>query len=445
MASSETIAAIATPSGRGAIGIVRVSGPQARTIATAILGFDPTPRKAHFARFLDANGDTLDEGLALLFVAPHSFTGEDVLELQGHGSPVVLDRLLKRVVGLGARLARPGEFSERAFLNDKLDLAQAEAIADLIASHTEAAARSALRSLEGAFSKTIDVLVEGLIALRAYVEAALDFPDEDIDFLADDAIKVRLQALATALAVLRQQARQGSLLREGITLVVAGRPNAGKSSLLNHLARREVAIVTPVAGTTRDVLREDIQIDGVPVRAIDTAGLHKTEDVIEREGIKRAWQAIENADLVLHVVDDTIGESGLGRDLRARLPAQVPVLTVWNKIDLSQRPPGPVSGGIALSVVTGQGMAALYEALRSILGLVAPTEGVFSARRRHLEALERAAQALSEAQSHLEGARAGELIAEELRAAQAALSEITGEFTSEDLLGRIFAGFCIGK
>ncbi|MER2603447.1 MAG: tRNA uridine-5-carboxymethylaminomethyl(34) synthesis GTPase MnmE [Candidatus Competibacter phosphatis] len=444
-----TIAAIATPPGRGGIGVIRVSGPAVPAIAVAVCGIMPAPRQACFRRFRAGDGAVLDEGLVLYFPAPHSFTGEDVLELQGHGGPVVMDLLLARVVELGARPARPGEFSERAFLNDKLDLAQAEAVADLIASDTAAAARAALRSLQGEFSRQVRSLVEGLIELRIYVEAAIDFPEEEIDFLADGVVAGRLRDLRERLGELQAAAGQGRLLRDGMTVVIAGRPNAGKSSLLNHLAGREAAIVTAVPGTTRDVLREQISIDGMPLHVIDTAGLRDSDDLVEREGIRRAWHEIAAADRILMVVDDRLGLTVEERKLRERLPADTPVTVIYNKIDLTGQTPvvrdGEWGGEILLSAKTEAGLDLLREHLRTCMGYHGGGEGTFMARRRHLEALARAAAALARAADQLEIYRAGELIAEELREAQNALSEITGEFTSEDLLSRIFSSFCIGK
>ncbi|MDG4595952.1 MAG: tRNA uridine-5-carboxymethylaminomethyl(34) synthesis GTPase MnmE [Candidatus Contendobacter sp.] len=445
----DTIAAIATPPGRGGIGVIRVSGPLSIAIAEAVCGDLPAARQAAFRRFRAGDGVVLDEGIALYFPAPHSFTGEDVLELQGHGGPVVMDLLLARVLELGARLARPGEFSERAFLNDKLDLAQAEAIADLIASDTAAAARAALRSLQGEFSRRVRALVEELIELRMYVEAAIDFPEEEIDFLADRVIVEQLRTLREQLNALQATAGQGRLLRDGMTVVIAGRPNAGKSSLLNRLAGREAAIVTAVPGTTRDVLREHISIDGMPLHVIDTAGLRDSDDPVEREGIRRAWTEIEAADRILLVVDDQQGLTVEDRALRARLPAGAAVTVLYNKIDLSGRSP-TVRGGewgteILLSAKTETGLNLLREHLKACMGYHGGSEGTFMARRRHLEALERATAALERADYQLEVIRAGELVAEELREAQSALAEITGEFTSEDLLSRIFSSFCIGK
>lgn len=446
---TDTIAAVATPPGRGGIGVVRVSGPGCVAIANAVCGATPLPRQALLRRFRARDGSVLDHGLALYFPAPHSFTGEDVLELQGHGGPVVMDLLLARVCELGARPARPGEFSERAFLNDKLDLAQAEAIADLIASDTAAAARAALRSLQGEFSAQVKNLVEGLIELRLYVEAAIDFPEEEIDFLADGVVAARLSTLREALSALQTVANQGRLLRDGMTVVIAGRPNAGKSSLLNRLAGREAAIVTAIPGTTRDVLREQISIDGMPLHVIDTAGLRDSDDLVEQEGIRRAWAEIAAANRILMVVDDGLGLSPEEEALRERLPLETPVTVIRNKIDLSGRSPivqeSEWGTEILLSAKTEVGLELLREHLKACMGYHSGEEGVFMARRRHLDALEQATSALERAAYQLEVVHAGELVAEELREAQNALGEITGEFTSEDLLTRIFASFCIGK
>jgi tRNA modification GTPase len=444
--ATDTIAAIATPPGRGGIGVLRVSGPAVPEVTAAVAGKILHPRQAQFVSFLDADGSALDQGLALYFPAPHSFTGEHVLELHAHGSPVVLDLLLHRVLGLGVRLARPGEFSERAFLNDKIDLAQAEAIADLIDSTTVQAARSAQRSLQGEFSRRIRDLVEALIELRLYVEASIDFTDEDIDFLSEGQTAEQLAGLSARLDAIRYSARQGCLLRDGMTVVIAGRPNAGKSSLLNQLAGRETAIVTEIAGTTRDTLRELIQFDGLPLHVIDTAGLRHSEDPVEREGIRRARAAIEKADRVLLLIDDRTPEEG--ESLLETLPAALPVTRIYNKIDLTgktaglvERPDGPA---LYLSARTGEGIDALLRHLKAVMGYDSEAEGVFIARRRHLDALERAGGFLESAVTQL-GQRASELLAEDLREAQNALSEITGEFTSDDLLGRIFSSFCIGK
>jgi len=444
----DTIAAIATPAGRGGIGIVRVSGLAVPAIAAAMLGAVPAPRQALLRTFVDADGTQLDSGIVLFFPAPLSFTGEDVLELHGHGGPVVLSLVLKRVCELGARLARPGEFSERAFLNNKLDLSQAEAIADLIDSGSEQAARAAMRSLRGEFSTRVHELVEALIALRMFVEAAIDFPDEELDFLSDGKVAERLANIRTQFEALNAAAVQGSLLREGMTVVIAGRPNAGKSSLLNRLAGHDAAIVTEIPGTTRDLLRENINLDGLPLHVIDTAGLRDSGDVVEQEGVRRAWEAIRSADRVLLVMDDTQGFCAEDTHSLQQFPANLPVTLVYNKIDLTgRRPELNASGGsayVALSAKTGQGLELLRNHLKTAAGFHHTVGGTFMARSRHLQALERARDHLDEAQLRLQE-RASELLAEELRLAQLCMSEITGEFTSEDLLTRIFSSFCIGK
>ncbi|QDX31845.1 tRNA uridine-5-carboxymethylaminomethyl(34) synthesis GTPase MnmE [Dickeya poaceiphila] len=454
MSHTDTIVAQATPPGRGGVGILRISGRRAADVAQAVLGKLPKPRYADYLPFHDTDGSVLDQGIALWFPGPNSFTGEDVLELQGHGGPVILDLLLKRVVALpDVRIARPGEFSERAFLNDKLDLAQAEAIADLIDASSEQAARSAVNSLQGVFSSRVHQLVEALTHLRIYVEAAIDFPDEEIDFLSDGKIEAMLNAVIGDLEVVRGEARQGSLLREGMKVVIAGRPNAGKSSLLNALAGRDAAIVTDIAGTTRDVLREHIHIDGMPLHIIDTAGLREASDEVERIGIERAWQEIEQADRVLFMVDgtttDAVEPAAIWPEFMARLPSRLPITVVRNKADVTCEPLGMEDVGtyslIRLSARTGDGVDLLRDHLKQSMGFTSNTEGGFLARRRHLQALEQAAQHLQQGHEQLVSAYAGELLAEELRLAQQALSEITGEFTSDDLLGRIFSSFCIGK
>lgn len=445
---TDTIAAIATPPGRGGIGIVRVSGPGVPSIADGLLGTLPAPRRAQFGVFADATGQPLDSGLALFFPAPHSFTGEDVLELHGHGGSVVLSLLLKRVCELGARAALAGEFSERAFLNDKLDLAQAEAVADLIDSGSEQAARAALRSLRGEFSARVHALVEAVIALRVYVEAAMDFPDEELDFLSDGKVAERLGKIQECFTELQAAAEQGSLLREGMTVVIAGRPNVGKSSLLNRLAGHDAAIVTDIPGTTRDLLREHIHLDGLPLHVLDTAGLRDSGDAVEQEGVRRAWGAIRSADRVLLVVDDTLGLTAEDRHILEQLPVPLPITVVYNKIDLTGRLPQRNDAGrpaeILLSAKTGTGLDFLRAHLKQSVGFRATGEGIFMARRRHLEALTRAGAHLQEANERLQE-HTGELLAEELRLVQKHLNEITGEFTSEDLLTRIFSSFCIGK
>jgi tRNA modification GTPase len=450
----ETIAAIATPPGRGGVGIIRISGPLTTQISHAVLGKLPHPRHAEYLPFLDAGGEVLDEGIALYFPAPHSFTGDDVLELQGHGGPVVMDLLLHRCTELGARIARAGEFSERAFLNDKLDLAQAEAIADLIDSSSEQGARAALRSLQGQFSHCVHAVVEETIQLRMYVEAAIDFPEEEIDFLSDEKLHNMMEHLLQEFNQLYQSVQQGCLLREGMTVVIAGQPNAGKSSLLNVLAGRESAIVTDVPGTTRDVLREHIQVDGMPVHIIDTAGLRESDDQVEKIGVRRAWDEIERADRVLLVVDDSSvhdihGVSSQDREILQRLPAALALTIVRNKIDISNAKAAMVESDdateILLSAKNGDGVSLLRNHLKQSMGYENIGDGVFMARRRHMDALQRAQQHLEQAHTQLQEFHAGELAAEELRQMQQVLSEITGEFSSDDLLGRIFSSFCIGK
>ena len=443
--SPDTIAAVATPPGRGGVGIIRLSGKHVPALAVGILGSLPNPRKAVHRRFLAADGAILDDGIALYFPAPHSFTGEHVLELQGHGGQIVLDMLLKRCLELGARLARPGEFSERAFLNDKLDLAQAEAIADLIDSGSEQAARSALRSLQGEFSTAVDQLLTGLIELRVYVEAALDFPDEDVDFLADSEVTRRLDAIKQQLQSIFQKARQGSLLRDGMHLVIVGRPNAGKSSLLNALAGQETAIVTDIAGTTRDVLRERINLDGMPLHIVDTAGLRESDDPVEKIGIERAWQEVHKADLILLLVDDTQLDDAENAAILAQLPEGLPRLTVHNKVDLSGKTAGKQGEHLYISAKQGLGIEALKAELKTRMGYQGEAEDTFIARRRHLEALAATQTAVEQAEWQLRACNAGELMAEELRTAQDALGQITGKFTPDDLLGEIFSSFCIGK
>jgi tRNA modification GTPase len=439
--AKDPIVAIATASGRGGVGVVRVSGADVSGIAEALLGRLPAPRLATYRCFRDSDGSTLDEGIALLFTAPNSFTGENVLELQGHGGPQVLNLIVQRCIELGARLAEPGEFTRRAFLNGKLDLAQAEAVADLIDAQSAAAARCAVRSLSGAFSERIDGLVERLIRLRMLVEATLDFPEEEVDFLQQADAFGRLDAIDANLREVRAQARQGALLREGMTVVLIGQPNVGKSSLLNRLAGFEAAIVTEIAGTTRDTVREAILIQGVPLHVIDTAGLRETDDPVERLGIARTWEAVEKADATLLLVDSAHGLTVDEQTILTRLPA-IPRITVHNKIDLSAESPRAAGEEVWLSAKTGAGMDLLRQKLLELAGWQASGEGAFMARSRHLDALGRAA-------SHLQQARQAtsqlEVFAEELRLAQSALSEITGEFSADDLLGEIFSSFCIGK
>ncbi len=441
--NSDLIAAVATAPGRGGIGVVRVSGPDLAAVIQGITGRALKPRLATYARFLDAVGGTLDEGIALYFPGPHSFTGEHVLELQGHGGPQVLQLVLKRCLELGARLAEPGEFSRRAFLNGKIDLAQAEAIADLIDAQSQEAARSAVRSLAGEFSRRVRELVDGLIHLRMLVESTLDFPEEEVDFLKQADAWGQLQAIQAKLAAVRQEAKQGALLREGLNVVLIGQPNVGKSSLLNQLAGYEAAIVTEIAGTTRDTVREAIQIDGVPLHVIDTAGLRETADALEKLGIERTWAAVAKADVALLLVDAAHGVGPQEQAILGRLPA-IPLITLHNKIDLAAESPRCADDGreIWLSAKTGTGMALLRKQLLIAAGWQAAGEGAFMARRRHLEALRRAGIHLDQAQAA--GERL-ELFAEELRLAQEALNEITGEFSADDLLGRIFGQFCIGK
>lgn len=449
----DTIAAQATPPGRGGVGIVRVSGKLAGDIAEQVLGFVPQPRFAHYGPFFDNDRNQLDQGLALYFPGPNSFTGEDVLELQGHGGPIIMDFILRRVVECGARLANPGEFSERAFLNDKLDLTQAEAIADLIDSSSEQAARCALKSLQGAFSDRVHQLVETLTQLRIYVEAAIDFPEEEIDFLADGKVAGDLQSIIDKLAEVKQEARQGSIIREGMSVVIAGRPNAGKSSLLNALAGKESAIVTDIAGTTRDVLREHIHIDGMPLHIIDTAGLRDAPDEVERIGISRAWDEIQKADRVLLMVDGTTTATDdpeqIWPEFVSRLEDRSKITVIRNKCDLTSEQPviGEHDGHtlISLSAKADIGVDNLRQHLKDCMGYANTTEGGFLARRRHIDALNRAESLLLTGQEQLIYGGAGELLAEDLRQAQQHLSEITGEFSSDDLLGRIFSSFCIGK
>jgi tRNA modification GTPase len=444
----ETIAAVATPPGTGGLAIVRISGPAAASISKQVTGLLPSPRQATFARFRDDRGDVIDEGITLFFPGPHSFTGEDVLELQGHGGPVVVDLLLQRVLQCGARLAAPGEFTRRAFLNDKLDLTQAEAVADLIESGSAAAARLAIRSLEGEFSRHIERLLERLIQLRIYVEAAIDFPEEEVDFLSDGKVSTDLQEIIDSVANVEKSARLGRLLRDGLTLVIAGRPNAGKSSLLNALAGYDSAIVTEVPGTTRDLLRERIQIDGMPLHLVDTAGLRESGDRVEREGIRRARQEIEKADRILWIYDARTdsAEDILTRDM---LPSDIPVTLVRNKIDLTGDSPGlretELGPELSLSARSGAGLDLLRQHLKQSVGYAGNQEGEFIARRRHLDAIRRARENLLTGQRALLDSGSGELLAEDLRQAQNALGEITGSFTSDDLLGRIFSSFCIGK
>ncbi|OAJ70519.1 tRNA uridine(34) 5-carboxymethylaminomethyl synthesis GTPase MnmE [Methylobacillus sp. MM3] len=442
----DTIAAIATAPGSGGIGVVRVSGPASQAIAIGVLGHCPPPRHAAYLAFKDADGALIDRGIAIYYAAPHSYTGEEVLELQAHGGPALMQLLLQRCLSLGARQAEPGEFTRRAYLNDKLDLAQAEAVADVISAATAEAARSAVRSLAGEFSQRIHALRDRLIDLRMFVEACLDFPEEDIDFITQGGVSGKLASIVTELESVFVGARQGNLLREGIQVVLVGQPNVGKSSLMNQLAGEEVAIVTSVAGTTRDTIRSAIQINGVPLHIIDTAGLRETSDEVEKHGIARTWRALENAHAALLLVDVTHGITETEKSILAQLRADLPKLWIHNKIDLTQERASCIEREgekhIYLSARTGEGMELLRQELLSIAGWQPGGEGVFMARARHLEALQAVAGNLERAAVLL---GQPELLAEELRLAQESLNTITGEFTSDDLLGEIFSRFCIGK
>jgi len=475
----DTIAAIATPPGNGGVGIIRISGALVPDIAEHLIrracsqqasgihsipgdlprslpaayGIHPipgdkalTPRLAHYSSFTDEDGSVIDSGISLYFPAPASYTGEHILELQGHGGSVVLDMLLRRVLSLGARLANPGEFTERAFLNNKLDLAQAEAIADLIESSTEQSVRSAQKSMQGVFSIQINELVEELTELRTYVEAAIDFVDEEIDFLTDGVVENRIVTILNRIGQIQQTAQQGRLLRDGMTVVLAGKPNAGKSSLLNALAGHEAAIVTDIAGTTRDVLKERIQLDGMPLHIIDTAGLRESDNAIEQEGIRRAHQEIKNADKILLLIDAR--EPEIDSVLKT-LPPGGNITRIYNKIDLLGLEPEikqtELGSEIYLSIKTGDGMELLKQHLKQSVGFNEATDNVFIARRRHIEALNKGHEFVDSALNQLRSSQAGELVAEDLRQAQNSLAEITGKFTSDDLLGKIFSSFCIGK
>jgi tRNA modification GTPase len=440
--TADTIVAAATPPGTGGVGMVRISGDKVEAIANAMLGSLPEPRFATHHTFRNVAGEALDTGIAIYFPGPASFTGESVLELHGHGGPVVVSMLIDAVVELGARQAQPGEFTKRAFLNDKLDLAQAEAIADIISSGTEQAARAALHSLSGAFSSAVDALAEQLVRLRMHVEAAIDFPEEEIDFLSDDALSARIEECARSFDELRNQARVGRVLRDGYRAVIVGRPNAGKSSLLNRLSGEEAAIVTEVAGTTRDVLREQINVDGLAVELIDTAGLRDDPDRIEAEGIRRAREALKSADAVLWIQD---ASEAVATNIDEDVPEGAEIIIVRNKIDVSGDEAGDQDGVIFLSAKTGDGIDALRERLRQAAGYRNLGEGAFTTRKRHIDALRRAAEHFDTGRRAPEEAKAGELLAEELRLAQEALGEITGAVSSDDLLGRIFSEFCIGK
>jgi tRNA modification GTPase len=449
VSSDDTIAAIATPPGRGGIGVLRISGQRVREIAVALCQVLPPPRLASLRTFRDQDNIALDKGLAIFFPGPASFTGEDILELHAHGGQVLMDLLLARALKLGARAAQPGEFSQRAFLNDKLDLVQAEAIADLIDSGSAQAARAAMRSLQGDFSARVHSLLEALIESRMYIEAAIDFPEEEVDFLADGEVRRRLDGLAEDVRVILASAQQGALLSEGMTVVIAGKPNAGKSSILNALAGYDAAIVTPIPGTTRDVLRERIAIDGMPLHIVDTAGLRDTQDVVETEGIKRAHREMAKADRILYVIDsqNKPPQTELEQKLK-ELASGVAVTLLYNKVDLvneairvtSDSPPA-----IYLSAHEGTGIDLLRQHLKDAMGMLESSATTFSARRRHLVALQCVQANIATALQLLSERRAGELMAEELRQAQQYLGEITGEFTSDDLLGKIFSSFCIGK
>ncbi|MGI9318121.1 MAG: tRNA uridine-5-carboxymethylaminomethyl(34) synthesis GTPase MnmE [bacterium] len=441
---NETIVALATPAGRGGIAIVRLSGSLAKEIAVAITGTVPRPRQAHLCEFKDQDGGAIDRGLALYFETPNSYTGEAVLELHAHGSPVVSELLVRRCLELGCRMARPGEFSERAFLSGQLDLAQAEAVADLIESSTESAARSAIRSLQGAFSERIYQLVEGLTHLRIYVEASIDFPEEEIDFLNQSEVKAQLSSLQNDFSELRKVVRQGKLLRDGLKVVLSGVPNAGKSSLLNLLSREQRAIVSDIPGTTRDVLEQHLELDGLPVVLLDTAGIRDSTDSIEAEGVRRAREAQQSADLVLQIIDSSQSDEGIV-DNALDLPNGVQVLTVYNKIDLSGKPASIQEDAVFLSALTGEGLDLLVDYLKRVAGYRETDSSQFIARQRHIDALDRARAHLETGVAQLVQYQAGELLAEELRLAQQALGEITGEVTSDELLGRIFGSFCIGK
>ena len=444
----DTIVAQATPPGRGGIAVIRVSGPDVRRISTELTGRIPEPRFATLADFVDASGEAIDSGIVLFFAGPHSFTGEDVLELHGHGGLIVCDLLIERILDLGARLAEPGEFSRRAFLNDKLDLSQAEAIADLIDSGSRTAARAAHRSLRGQFSDAVMALNHKVTDLRIHVEAAIDFPDEEIDFLTDAALSERLDDVDVAFKALMIKATQGRLLRDGIHVVLAGRPNTGKSSLLNALAGYDAAIVTDTPGTTRDLVREHIEIDGLPVHIVDTAGLRDGAERVEQEGIRRAREQLAHADHALVIIDASIGSPDRSAELIEQVPGDIPFTLVRNKIDLTGESPGPNAAdpnSINVSALTGAGIAELRRHIRDRVGFNADGEGTVTARQRHLDHLKEARNFFERGREQLKEHQAGELMAEELLQAQNALARITGEFTSDDLLGKIFSNFCIGK
>ncbi|MEE9336832.1 MAG: tRNA uridine-5-carboxymethylaminomethyl(34) synthesis GTPase MnmE [Methylococcaceae bacterium] len=441
----DTIAAIATPPGNGGVGIIRISGSSASEIAKKLTTKLFLPRQALFTSFKDEDQIVIDSGILLFFPNPSSYTGEDTIELQGHGGTVVLGMLLKRVLCLGARLANPGEFTERAFLNDKLDLAQAEAVADLIESSTEQSARSAQKSMQGVFSEEINELVDELTELRVYVEAAIDFVDEEIDFLSDGVVENKIKKIAEEIKKIKKTARQGRLLRDGMTVVLAGKPNVGKSSLLNALAGHEAAIVTEIAGTTRDILKEQIQIDGMPLHIIDTAGLRESDNVVEKEGIRRAHEQINQADKILLLIDSTDPETDSVID---SLPNNLNITKIYNKIDLLGKEPriieSPEGTEIYLSVKKQLGLDLLTNYLKKSVGFNGETDNVFIARKRHIDALSQGQEFVESAIVQLQN-QAGELVAEDLRQAQNSLAEITGAFSSDDLLGKIFSSFCIGK
>jgi len=443
MSHQDTIAAIATAPGQGGIGIVRISGKKVLSIAQTILHRSPEPRYAHYTNFNNADEEVIDQGLVLYFAKPNSFTGEDVLELQGHGGPVVLDRILKRVIELGARHARAGEFSERAYLNNKIDLAQAEAIADLIAAESEQSAKAAIHSLQGEFSHSINQLVEQITSLRVHVESALDFPEEEIDFLADKVIADKLSAIQQQLSQVKKSCKQGALLREGLRVVITGKPNAGKSSLLNQLAGLESAIVSDVPGTTRDVLREHIQIQGIPLHIIDTAGMRESTDAIEKEGVRRAQKEIEQADIILHLIDASTYDAP-SYEIESGNRKQI---VVYNKVDLTELAIHSEDSAVWISAKTGEGIDELKALLLKTMGIdsASQQEGLFSARTRHVAAIIKAEKHLLLASDALHRQQAGEIMAEELRLTQNELSGITGAFSSDDLLGKIFSEFCIGK
>jgi tRNA modification GTPase len=444
--NADTIAAIATASGSGGIGVVRISGPAVTTIAGAILGHCPKPRYAAYLPFLDQDGLIIDQGIAIYYAEPNSYTGEEVLELQAHGGPAILQILLTRCLSLGARQAEPGEFTRRAYLNDKMDLAQAEAVADVINAATSEAARSAMRSLSGEFSNRINTLLQRLVELRMFVEACLDFPEEEIDFISQGNVKKKIEDVQSELKKIYNEAKQGNLLREGLTVVLVGQPNVGKSSLINQLAADDIAIVTSIAGTTRDTIKSAIQINGIPLHVVDTAGLRETEDEIEQFGIARTWRALESANIALLLVDAAHGITEVEKSILERLPCDLPKIWVHNKIDLSKKSPFVEhldgEAHIHLSAKTGEGVNLLRENLLKIVGWQSTSEGVFMARTRHLEAIRQVEQFL---QVSLNAIFQSELVAENLRMGQDALSTVTGEFTPDDLLGEIFSKFCIGK